>query len=82
MKNKIIFLTFILIILIFGVTVLTSAAESLPELEYQVLASYNHDPKAFTQGLEIHKNYLYEGTGLYNRSSLRKVDIQSGSVLT
>ncbi|PUU90454.1 MAG: glutamine cyclotransferase, partial [Halanaerobium sp.] len=72
---------FILIILIFGVTVLTSAAESLPELEYQVLASYNHDPKAFTQGLEIHKNYLYEGTGLYNRSSLRKVDIQSGSVL-
>jgi glutamine cyclotransferase len=82
MKNKILILALILLIGFLGGTVSALDTESLAELEYKVLDSYNHDPKAFTQGLEIHANYLYEGTGLYGRSSLRKVDIQSGRVLT
>jgi glutamine cyclotransferase len=81
MKNKILILALILLIGFLGGTVSALDTESLAELEYKVLDSYNHDPKAFTQGLEIHANYLYEGTGLYGRSSLRKVDIQSGRVL-
>lgn len=40
-----------------------------------------HDPKAFTQGLAIHNNFLYESTGLYGHSSLRKIDIQTGKII-
>jgi len=40
-----------------------------------------HDPKAFTQGLQWHGGFLYEGTGLYGESTLRKVDASTGKVL-
>lgn len=45
---------------------------------YKVIASYPHDPGAFTQGLAIDNALLYEGTGRYSESSLRWVDLQSG----
>jgi len=48
---------------------------------YEVLRTYPHDPAAFTQGLLFADGSLYEGTGLYGRSSLRKVDLQTGAVL-
>lgn len=48
---------------------------------YQVIKSYPHDPKAFTQGLVYLGGVLYEGTGLLGRSSLRKVELESGKVL-
>jgi len=41
----------------------------------------HHDPKAFTQGLLYHGGFLYESTGLYGESTVRKVDIESGAVL-
>lgn len=47
----------------------------------QVLATYPHDPQAFTQGLLWHEGALYESTGLRGQSSLRRVDLQSGAVL-
>jgi glutamine cyclotransferase len=81
MKNKVNYITIILILVI---TIFSSPiirAGEIKKLDYQVLESYQHDPQAFTQGLEIHNNYLYEGTGLYGRSSLRKVEIESGQVL-
>jgi len=40
-----------------------------------------HDPKAFTQGLQWHSGFLYEGTGLYGESTLRKVEVDTGKVL-
>jgi glutamine cyclotransferase len=43
--------------------------------------SYPHDNTAFTQGLVYRSGYLYEGTGLYGKSSLRKVDLETGKVL-
>jgi len=49
-------------------------------LRVQLLATYPHDPTAFTQGLELHAGMLYESTGLYGRSSLRQVDLASGAV--
>lgn len=52
-----------------------------PVYTYQVVAEYPHDSGAFTQGLVYTNGVLYEGTGLYGRSSLRKVDLQSGEVL-
>nr|WP_239552661.1 glutaminyl-peptide cyclotransferase [Oceanisphaera litoralis] len=40
-----------------------------------------HAADAFTQGLLLHDGYLYESTGLYGRSSLRKVNPQTGEVV-
>jgi glutaminyl-peptide cyclotransferase len=47
-------------------------------LSYKVLNTYPHDIHAYTQGLIYENGYLYEGTGQYNESSLRKVDIKTG----
>jgi len=48
---------------------------------YRVVADYPHDAEAYTQGLDIHEGVLYEGTGLYGESSLRRVDLATGEVL-
>jgi glutaminyl-peptide cyclotransferase len=45
---------------------------------YSVVATYPHDKNAFTQGLVYVGGALYESTGLYGRSSLRRVDLNSG----
>ena len=52
-----------------------------PIYGYQVVNVYPHDPGAFCQGLTIAGGVLYEGTGKYRRSSLRRVDLKSGKVL-
>ena len=52
-----------------------------PEYTYKVINAYPHDRSAFTQGLEFHNGFLYEGTGLNGKSSLRKVRIDTGEVL-
>jgi glutamine cyclotransferase len=49
-------------------------------LSYTVINSYPHDTAAFTQGLEVYQNNLLESTGLFGRSSLRRVDIQTGRI--
>lgn len=57
------------------------AAEPIPVLSVSVVKTFPHDPKAFTQGLEYYGGFLYESTGLKGKSSLRKVDIETGRVL-
>jgi len=52
-----------------------------PEYGYQVVHVYPHDPNAFTQGLEYRGGFLYEGTGLEGRSTVRKVKLETGEVL-
>ena len=52
-----------------------------PYMTYKVVNAYPHDPGAFTQGLIYHDGYLYESTGLYGASSLRKVALETGDVL-
>jgi glutaminyl-peptide cyclotransferase len=59
----------------------SAAAAQTPEYGYQVIHVYPHDPRAFTQGLEFRAGYLYEGTGLNGRSTLRKVKLETGQVL-
>ena len=46
-----------------------------------VLESYPHDHAAYTQGLFFQNDTLYETTGQYGESSLRKLDLKSGKVL-
>jgi glutaminyl-peptide cyclotransferase len=59
----------------------TAAFGATPVYGYRVVHVYPHDRAAFTQGLEYRAGFLYEGTGLNGRSSLRKVDLESGKVL-
>ena len=58
-----------------------AASAQTPEYGYRVIHAYPHDPNAFTQGLEYRAGFLYEGTGLKGRSSLRKVQLETGKVL-
>lgn len=48
---------------------------------YRVVAVYDHDRNAFCQGLVYDNEELWEGTGKYGQSALRKVDLASGRVL-
>jgi glutamine cyclotransferase len=57
------------------------ASSSIKTYGYKIINSYPHDPNAFTQGLEYDDGLLYEGTGGYGQSSLRRVDIQTGRVV-
>ncbi len=52
-----------------------------PVVGYRIVNTYPHDPSAFTQGLVFANDVLYEGTGLRGQSSLRKVDLKTGTIL-
>ncbi|HMD36355.1 MAG TPA: glutaminyl-peptide cyclotransferase, partial [Vicinamibacterales bacterium] len=54
---------------------------TLPAYGYQIVRVYPHDREAFTQGLEFLDGVLYEGTGLNGRSSIRRVELETGKVL-
>jgi glutaminyl-peptide cyclotransferase len=56
------------------------ATATVERLRVEVLASYPHDPAAFTEGLELHDGLLYEGTGLYGQSDLRIVEPRTAEV--
>jgi glutaminyl-peptide cyclotransferase len=49
-------------------------------LRLKVVHTYPHDSRAFTQGLLMLDGKLYESTGLYGHSSVRRVDLASGMV--
>lgn len=48
---------------------------------YRIVNTFPHDPRAFTQGLVFHDGALYESTGIYGRSTLRKVRLETGGVI-
>jgi len=57
------------------------APASAPVATYRVVHVFPHDPEAFTQGLVYLDGFLYEGTGLNGRSSIRKVRLENGEVV-
>ena len=48
---------------------------------YRVVNFFPHDPEAFTQGLVFENGTLFEGMGLYGKSTLREVELETGVVL-
>ncbi len=57
-------------------------SDKAPELyTYEIINEYPHDIEAFTQGLEFHGEFLYEGTGQNGTSSLRRTDLETGEIL-
>ncbi len=61
----------------------TLYSDIVPENKtYKVIKTYNHDKNAYTQGLYYDKdNIMYEATGLETKSSVRKVNFETGEVL-
>ncbi|HET8772273.1 MAG TPA: glutaminyl-peptide cyclotransferase [Thermoanaerobaculia bacterium] len=58
-----------------------SGADGIPVYGYEVVRTFPHDPTAFTQGLVFHEGGLLESTGIAGRSSLRRVELETGRIL-
>ena len=50
-------------------------------LTYNIINEYPHDITSYTQGIEFFNDILYESTGQYRESKLRKLDYKTGKVL-
>ncbi len=68
-------------VVIHAIQLTVAQTQEVERLVPDVLNVYTHDANAFTQGLLWHDGYLYESTGLYGESTLRRVDIESGEPL-
>jgi glutamine cyclotransferase len=51
------------------------------DARYRITRKIPHDPRAYTQGLLYHDDSLYESTGLYGESTLRRLNPADGSIL-
>ena len=49
---------------------------------YKIINTYPHDINSYTQGLEFSKGFLYESTGKYGKSKLRKTEYKTGKTLS
>ncbi len=59
---------------------LTRSSEDVPVYTYEVVNTWPHDPTAFTQGLVYYQGSIYESTGHYGSSTLRRVDLRKGEI--
>jgi glutamine cyclotransferase len=50
-------------------------------MSYSIISTFPHDTSSYTQGLLIYKGDMYEGTGNYGFSKLRKVDLKTGKAM-
>lgn len=51
------------------------------QLDVEVISTRPHDPTAFTEGLVLYNDHLYESSGQFGASFLREVDPMTGAVL-
>ena len=57
-------------------------ADKAPDIyTYKLINTYPHDKNAYTQGLEFYQGMLYESTGQYGLSSIRKTAFATGEVI-
>lgn len=67
---------------IFLVSVSDNTAHSVAmHYTYSIVNVYPHDENAFTEGLVFENGFLYESTGLYGNSTLRRVELETGKIL-
>ncbi len=57
------------------------AASAPVEYSFKIKNTFPHDATSYVQGLEFHKGFLYESSGQYGNSSLRKVELNTGKVV-
>ena len=57
------------------------SSSNVPIYTYEIVNKFNHDSKAFTEGLFFHNGFLYESTGQDGKSDLRKVELETGKIV-
>ncbi len=65
-------------ILILGQVLLSAAPKTI---QPQVIRAFPHQSGGFTQGFAISGDTLLEGTGLFNKSAIYMLDLNSGEIL-
>ena len=68
------------VIVIACLAALVAPGSAAPTTPWRLVATFPHDPGAFTQGLDFHDGRLFETTG-QNPASLRRVRLATGEVL-
>lgn len=61
-------------------SVVAQSSDGAPVYLFEIVNSWPHDAKAYTQGLVFHEGELFESTGRYGESSLRRVELKTGKV--
>lgn len=72
----------IVLVSLLGITGCGGSGDDPPRLHIEVVGTRPHDPRAFTQGLEVDGTVLYESTGMTGASGVRVSDLTSGNELT
>jgi glutamine cyclotransferase len=71
----------ILTVLAMTFLLLSCADAGVKQYRLEIVAEYPHDTESYTQGLFFHNGEMYETTGLKGKSTLRKVDLSTGSAV-
>jgi len=72
------------LLVILGCALAANGCDSSPpvvRMAPQIIRTLPHDPGAYTQGLILHQGRFYESTGRYGTSTVREVDVETGTVL-
>ncbi len=57
-------------------------SDVVPEkMGYQIVKEYPHSTEHFTQGLELHDGFLYEGTGENGKSAIYRKNLSTGNIM-
>lgn len=89
MKKSLVIISILIIaILVVSASILVFLSSNKPQSNpqaptrytYAIVNTYPHDTNAFTEGLVYSDGFLYESTGLNSASSLRRVDLTTGSL--
>ena len=87
-KSLVIASLLIVVILVLSASILVYVNSNKPQpnpsavtqYTYTIINTYPHDTNAFTEGLIYSDGFLYEGTGINGDSSLRRVNLTTGTV--
>jgi glutaminyl-peptide cyclotransferase len=60
----------------------STAIERSTELRTQIIREHPHDTTAFTEGLEVRGNKVFESSGGYGSSQLRVTDLKTGKIIS
>jgi len=53
----------------------------ITEYHYQITKKYPHYKNSFTEGLQLNHDYLYESSGLYGLSVIRKINLNTNKIM-
>ena len=70
----------ILLLALLSATSACSSETPAPIESYRVVKTYDHDPRAYCQGLLFHAGKFYESSGQWGLSNVRRADLASGRV--